>query len=109
MQNAKYIATLAFTGLFFLLVITGCAGQGTVVLENEDGRVIIESDGEEQYPERKEPNRSGMIQKIPPGHMPPAGKCRIWYPNRPPGHQPPPGNCEELKYRVPRDAWLVRG
>jgi len=26
---------------------------------------------------------------IPPGHMPPPGKCRIWYPNRPPGQQPP--------------------
>lgn len=46
---------------------------------------------------------------IPPGHLPPPGECRIWYPDRPPGHQPPPGNCYDLERRVPPDAILVRG
>jgi hypothetical protein len=41
---------------------------------------------------------------IPPGHYPPPGECRIWYPDRPPGHQPPPGKCD----RVPPGAWLIR-
>ena len=41
---------------------------------------------------------------IPPGHYPPPGECRIWYPDRPPGHQPPPGNCG----RVPPGAWVIR-
>lgn len=40
---------------------------------------------------------------IPPGHYPPPGECRIWYPDRPPGHQPPPGNCR----RVPHGAWVI--
>lgn len=46
---------------------------------------------------------------IPPGHMPPPGQCRIWYPDRPPGHQPPPGKCGKLQYQVPPGAILVRG
>ncbi|MGH9198676.1 MAG: hypothetical protein ACRD1T_23475, partial [Acidimicrobiia bacterium] len=45
---------------------------------------------------------------IPPGHYPPPGECRIWYPDRPPGHQPPPGNCYQLRTQVPFGAWLIR-
>ena len=41
---------------------------------------------------------------IPPGHYPPPGECRLWYPDRPPGHQPPPGKCSP----VPRGAWVIR-
>lgn len=46
--------------------------------------------------------------KIPKGHYPPPGECRIWYPDRPPGQQPPPGRCRELRYDVPPGAWLIR-
>ena len=46
---------------------------------------------------------------IPPGHLPPPGQCRIWFPDRPPGHQPPPGPCHVLQYQVPPGAVLVRG
>jgi hypothetical protein len=45
---------------------------------------------------------------IPPGHYPPPGECRIWFPGRPPGQQPPPGNCRQLSARVPPGAWLIR-
>lgn len=45
---------------------------------------------------------------IPPGHLPPPGYCRIWYPDRPPGHQPPPAPCHHLYGRVPYGAILVR-
>lgn len=41
---------------------------------------------------------------IPPGHYPPPGECRIWYPDRPPGAQPPPGKCRQ----VPPGAWVIR-
>ncbi len=64
------------------------------------------SDNEKHYVKRHTKNR---LPKIPPGHMPPPGKCRIWYPGRPPGHQPPAGNCEVLEGQVPPGAWLIRG
>lgn len=30
----------------------------------------------------------GKSGKVPPGHMPPAGMCRVWYEGVPPGRQP---------------------
>jgi hypothetical protein len=44
---------------------------------------------------------------IPPGHLPPPGKCRLWYPDRPPGHQPPPASCGRLRYHAPAGTWLI--
>lgn len=38
--------------------------------------------------------------KVPPGHYPPPGQCRLWYPGRPPGHQPRPVPCRQLRGRV---------
>ena len=51
--------------------------------------------------------RPGEAIDVPPGHRPPPGLCRIWYPDRPPGHQPPPGNCQVLAQRLPRGARLL--
>lgn len=46
---------------------------------------------------------------IPPGHLPPPGMCKIWFPNTPPGRQSKrSGNCKTLQRRVPEGAWLIR-
>lgn len=47
------------------------------------------------------------IYRIPRGHLPPPGQCRIWFPGRSPGKQPPPGDCRQLRHRVPAGAWLI--
>ena len=106
----------------FFVTICSCATPGRVIMEDHRGPVIIESKGEkEHYPDDHEQGTviigsgrrghyySGEDYKIPPGHMPPPGKCRIWYPDSPSGKQPPPGDCDDLRYRVPPDAWLLEG
>jgi len=44
---------------------------------------------------------------IPPGHLPPPGDCRIWFPGQPPGQQPPPVHCGDAYAGVPPGAWLI--
>lgn len=39
-------------------------------------------------------HKSYKTLNIPPGHLPPAGKCRVWIPGTPPGKQPSPTSCE---------------
>lgn len=34
---------------------------------------------------------------IPPGHIPPAGQCRVWFDDRPPGHQPRATSCRQAR------------
>ncbi len=64
------------------------------------------SESDKQYVKSLTKSR---LPKIPPGHMPPRGKCRIWYSGRPPGHQPPSDDCDVLEGHVPPGAWLIRG
>jgi hypothetical protein len=42
-------------------------------------------------------NGQARGQGIPPGQMPPAGACRVWYDNVPPGRQPRPTNCRDAE------------
>lgn len=44
-------------------------------------------------------------QGIPPGHLPAAGECRVWYSDRPPGHQPPPTRCRDAERTAARDPY----
>ena len=90
--------------LLLLVGIVGCATHGRVRIEDDTGSVTVEVDkgpGQGHY--------EGTLPEIPPGHMPPPGKCRIWFPGKPPGQQPPPGDCWELERQVPPGAWLIRG
>ena len=43
-------------------------------------------------------------QGIPPGHLPPAGSCRVWYEGVPPGRQPAPTNCRDAERIAARNA-----
>jgi hypothetical protein len=47
--------------------------------------------------------RRANSQGIPPGHMPRAGECRVWYDGVPPGRQPRPTSCREAERIAARD------
>ena len=40
---------------------------------------------------------TGRSQGIPPGQLPRAGECRVWYDDVPPGRQPAPTNCDQAE------------
>jgi hypothetical protein len=47
--------------------------------------------------------RNRRNQGIPPGQMPPAGLCRVWYDNLPPGRQARPTDCDQAERLASRD------
>jgi len=100
MRKSKAILLSSRMFLLLFLVVTGACTHGRVLVEGDAGSVVVEH-GSRYYESR--------LPDIPPGHMPPPGKCRIWYPDLAPGQQPPPGDCRELRRRVPPGAWLIRG
>lgn len=67
--------------------------------------------GKEKDRDRREGKGSYFHQRgdarIPNGHLPPPGECRIWYPDRPAGHQPPPFKCNQARRRVEPGGWLM--
>lgn len=97
-------------GLIFFLGFTssGCMVSGGLVIQPEP---IIIGDPPRQVEHRAKSSRKHKKAKfrIPPGHMPPSGKCRVWYYDRPPGHQPPVISCTRIGRHIPPDAVIVRG
>jgi len=47
--------------------------------------------------------------KVPPGHLPPAGTCRVWYEGVPPGRQPAPTSCADAERRASGNARVIYG
>jgi hypothetical protein len=45
--------------------------------------------------------------KVPPGHFPRPGECRLWFPSRPPGQQPRAGSCVGLARIAPAGTMIL--
>jgi len=57
---------------------------------------------------RYEPHRyHPQDVKVPPGHMPRPGACKVWYPGVPPGHQGPAMDCRSAEWRAVRTGGFV--
>ncbi|MCG2586956.1 hypothetical protein [Rhodohalobacter sulfatireducens] len=94
--------------ILFGTLMSGCMVSGGILIEPEP--VVIGDPPRKDEP-RREHHRIGRKHhiKIPPGHMPPPGKCRVWLDDRPPGQQPPPVSCHSIRHRIPYGAVVVRG
>jgi hypothetical protein len=79
--------------LTILLIATGCAGRTTVVTR-------------QPAPSRTAGNTTVTLN-VPPGHLPPAGECRVWIPGTPPGRQPRPRSCTGIAATAPAGSWIL--
>jgi hypothetical protein len=62
----------------------------------QTARVVVVSDDED---------RSRL--RVPPGHLPQPGQCRVWFPGRPPGRQPAAGSCRGIDRVAPAGSWIL--
>jgi hypothetical protein len=88
--------SLQITSLLSLLVLGAC----TLVVDGGQ-----RSPAPHPGPPPHHPQHAAL--KIPPGHLPPPGMCRVWIPGRPPGHQPPPSSCRRVEQEVSPGAWVL--
>jgi hypothetical protein len=104
-------------GAGLLVLVAGCSsgGQGRLPVPGADGVLV---GGERQGEARGNPrggsrgNARGQAAgprslRVPPGHYPPPGQCRLWFEGRPPGQQPAPQSCASLRGRVPSGAFVL--
>jgi hypothetical protein len=94
-------ARIALLSLVFLT--GGCAVSMAGARPLPSANVVIVSPNQDRGRAPRGPAR------VPPGHYPPPGLCRIWYEGRPPGHQPRPVPCPALHRRVPAGAFVLYG
>ena len=47
--------------------------------------------------------------RVPPGHLPNPGECRVWIPGTPPGRQPKPKSrpCAGIAPYAPAGSWIL--
>lgn len=98
----KHLFGLAAVGL------VGCASGGYPVIIGEprpDVVVVDDERGDGRRDGRRD--RGYRSIRVPRGHYPPRGECRVWYGGRPPGRQPPPVRCDLLYGRAPYGAFIL--
>jgi len=95
-MNARSAACLAGA----LALLAGCSS----------GHVVVRSEPAPPHSSKSAPSPvQGPVAslKIPKGHYPPPGQCRIWIPGVPPGRQPAPEACLSLHDHIPAGAWVL--
>jgi hypothetical protein len=84
MRQLVVIAAALVTGLSLLAVELPAQGRGKGK-DKAKGSVAQQQWG------------TARTGKIPPGHLPRAGECRVWFDGRPPGQQPSPTSCARAR------------
>lgn len=99
-----------------VLGLMGCStGRYPVVIGPRQPDVVVVGDDGRDYPDRRGRGRGNRDDdyrgyrslRVPPGHYPPRGACRVWYEGRPPGRQPRATRCDNLYGRVPYGAFIL--
>jgi hypothetical protein len=63
---------------------------------------------EPQTPTRRPSPRSNRLNlRVPPGHLPDAGECRVWVDGLPPGQQARARSCSGILATAPPGSWIL--
>lgn len=99
-----------FVGLVLILGPTACSQNAPPGSDSKDPVIGAGSSSVVLPGDNDEKTSTAARFGVPPGHLPPAGQCRVWMPGEPPGQQKkryPVGRCSELSRSIPDGAWLI--
>lgn len=94
--------TLHLASALTALGLAACSASGSVGIPSPQRTPGPGTEGETT----RGPSTAATLG-IPPGHLPPPGRCRVWMPGQPPGHQPPPRSCSGIAAHAPAGSWIV--
>ena len=118
MKKARLIAERT-AGLGVMALLSGCASPGVGMGGPASGGPGMGGPASTRVPDDVEGVETGdpleaeeVLErtrlKIPEGHLPPPGECRVWRPGVPPGQQPSPGPCDAVRAELTPGDWLLR-
>jgi len=92
-----------------VIAAVGCGSTREIsTVPSSRGVVVVDSrNSSNGRGNAKGTNSVARTLKVPPGHYPPPGECRLWYADRPPGKQSAPTKCQNLVGRVPKGAFIL--
>jgi len=90
-----------------VIAVSGCSSAREVLSVPSSRGVVVVDSKENGRGNARGRNNTARTLKVPPGHYPPPGECRLWHSGRPPGRQPAPTKCENLIGRVPAGAFIL--
>ena len=50
---------------------------------------------------------TAVALRVPPGHLPPPGRCRVWIAGTPPGHQARARTCDGILAHAPAGSMVI--
>lgn len=78
-------------------VLVSCSSSSRIKAPGPSPSVVVTGDRE----------AAPRSVRVPPGHYPRRGECRLWYSDRPPGHQPRPVPCSQLRRVAGSGAFIL--
>lgn len=108
----KLTLTLSLAAAAAVVAPLGSAeAQWDVLRRRTETGTVIRGDSRDVYGDVVY-DRDGRATRVPPGHMPPRGMCRVWIDGVPPGRQPRATDCSTAQreaYRYGSRARVIYG
>ncbi len=105
----RHTASAGATRLLVLVALawTATACSSTISSGTRTGPVISGDQRVQTSSTSPSAESPGKSLDVPPGHLPPPGKCRVWFPGRPPGRQAKAESCNTAMANAPAGSWVL--